>query len=195
MIKDLLLINRSYRRFHQQKPIEYRTLIDLIDLARLSPSPRNLQAFKFVISNSIEMNSKIFPTLAWAGYLSDWDGPEEGERPSAYLVILGDKTISTDFTKDYMQMGAGIVAQSMLIGAAEQGIGGCMIASIQRKKLQEILNLDDSFDIILVLALGKPKEIVVIDDVDQSGNIKYWRDTEQIHHVPKRRIEDLVIKI
>jgi len=195
MIKDLLLINRSYRRFHQQMPIEYGTLIEFINLARLSPSPRNLQAFKFVISNSIEMNSKIFPTLAWAGYLSDWDGPEEGERPSAYLVILGDKTISTDFTKDYMQMGAGIVAQSMLIGAAEQGIGGCMIASIQRKKLQEILNLDDSFDIILVLALGKPKEIVVIDDVDQSGNIKYWRDTEQIHHVPKRRIEDLVIKI
>ncbi len=195
MIKELLKFNRSYRRFYENEQISKETLIELVDLACLSPSPKNLQALKFILSNEIDLNNIIFPALAWAGYLSDWKGPELGERPSAYIVILGDKTISKDFDKDYMHTASGIVTQSILLGAAEKGIGGCIIAAIQRKKLQENLNLDEDFEIMLVLALGKPKEIIVIDDVDGSGNIKYWRDENQIHHVPKRKTVDIILHL
>jgi nitroreductase len=194
MIKDLVIFNRSYRRFFESEKIEREQLVELVDLARLSPSPKNLQALKYIISNEQFENNNIFPTLAWAGYLSDWNGPESGERPSAYIIILADKSISSDFIKDYTQTACGIAAQSILLGAAEKGIGGCMIANIQRKKLHEILGVNENYEILLVIALGKPKEIVVIDEVDKSGSIKYWRDSKQTHHVPKRDLLELILK-
>ncbi|NJO91674.1 MAG: nitroreductase family protein, partial [Chloroflexia bacterium] len=143
-----------------------------------------IQAHKFVLTNEEEENAKVFSTLAWAGYLPDWIGPDEGERPSAYITILADKSISSDFNKDYLYTNSGIISQSILLGAAEKGIGGCIFASIQRKKLAEIFKLPDYLEIMLVIALGKPKELVVIDEL-KNDDIKYWRDDEQRHHVPK----------
>ncbi len=187
MIKDLILKNRSYRRFYQDHKIAMSDLKDLIDLARLSPASRNLQALKYYLSVDREINKKVFSTLAWAGYLKDWDGPEEGERPSGYIVILGDKNLTNNFSCDH-----GIVSQSMLIGAVENGLGGCIFASIKREKLKELLNIEENFDVLLVLALGKPKEEVIIEDA-KDGDIKYYRDENNVHHVPKRRLEDIII--
>src|SRR5512147_357224 len=129
MIHDLVKINRSYRRFNENEPIDREVLVQLIELARLSPSPRNLQPYKFKISTIPEINKRIFECLAWAGYLADWAGPEEGEKPSAYIIILDDKHISANLDKENLNFGCGIVAQSIMLGAAEQGIGGCMISS------------------------------------------------------------------
>lgn len=193
MIKDLVRFNRSYRRFYQNEKIEKATLVELVELARISPSGKNIQAHKFMLSNEAEMNAKIFATLAWAGYLPDWDSPVEGEKPAAYIVILGDKTIEGDLNKDYLHNNAGIICQSMLLGAAEKGIGGCIFGSIQRKKLQETLQIADQYQIMLVIALGKPKEEIVLDEVDESGDIKYWRDENLVHHVPKRKLDDLIL--
>ena len=157
MYKDLVLKNRSYRRFYEHEKIEIPTLMELIDLARLSASGANRQPLKYIVSASEQNNKFIFPTLAWAGYLKDWDGPSEGERPSAYIIILGDKNISPSFGCDH-----GIAAQTILLGATERGFGGCMIASIQRDKLKDVLELENDYEILLVIALGKPKETVVI---------------------------------
>ena len=192
MIKDLVRFNRSYRRFHQNEKISKEFLIELVDLARLSPSAKNIQAHKFVLSNEEGENAKVFSTLAWAGYLPDWMGPDEGERPSAYIIILGDKSISKDFYKDFLYTNSGIISQSILLGAAEKGIGGCIFASIQRSKLAVLLQLPDHLDIMLVIALGKTKETVVIDEM-KNDDIKYWRDEEQAHHVPKRTLKDLIL--
>lgn len=187
MIKDLILKNRSYRRFYQDHIISFDELRELVELARLSPSGRNLQPLKYFLSVDKETNEKIFSTLAWAGYLKDWNGPEEGEKPSGYIVILGDKSITNNFMCDH-----GIVAQSMLLGAVDKGLGGCMFGSIQRPKLKDLLDLDEQLDILLVIALGKPKEVVVVDDV-MYNDIKYYRDENQVHHVPKRDIDILII--
>lgn len=188
-MKDLILKNRSYRRFYQDHKIAIETLTDLVELARLSPSGRNLQPLKYYLSADEETNEKIFSTLAWAGYLKDWDGPEEGEKPSAYIVILGDTRLTTNFMCDH-----GIVSQSMLLGAVEKGLGGCILASVKREKLKEFLALDDFYDVLLVIALGKPKEEVVIEDV-KNEDIKYYRDENQVHHVPKKSLNDLIISI
>ncbi|MDF1549071.1 MAG: nitroreductase family protein [Bacteroidales bacterium] len=193
MIKDLVKFNRSYRRFYQDEAINIETLTELIDLARLSPSAKNIQAHKFIISNNAQRNAEIFETLAWAGYLPDWKGPVESERPAAYIIILGDRTISSNFDNDYMYTNSGIISQSILLGAAEKGVGGCIFASIQRKRLAEIYNLPQEFEIMLVIALGKPKEIVIIDELNEVKSIKYWRDKDQVHHVPKRNLEDLIL--
>lgn len=188
MIQDLVRINRSYRRFYQDAAIDLETLRGLVDLARLSASGANRQPLKYYLSCDPETNARIFARLAWAGYLSDWPGPEEGERPAAYILILGDKEISTSFGVD-----PGIAAQSILLGAVEQGLGGCIIASVQRDELRRDLQLDERYEILLALALGKPKEIVVVDPVGADGSIEYWRDDRGRHHVPKRSLDELIV--
>lgn len=189
MIKDLILKNRSYRRFHEEYKIKLSTLKELINLARLSASGANRQPLKYIISSDSATNKKIFPYLAWAGYLKDWDGPMEGERPSGYIIILGDKNISPSFGCDH-----GIAAQSILLGAAEEGLGGCMIGSIERNNLRNAFNISDNFEILLVIALGKPKEEIILEEMESNGDIKYYRDNKTIHHVPKRKLQDVIIR-
>ena len=188
MIKDLVFHNRSYRRFDQSVKISTETLRELCDLMRLSPSGKNAQPLKYMTISSEDMCAKIFPTLAWAGYLKDWDGPVEGERPAAYIVVLGDTSISSNYGID-----AGLSNQSLLLGAVEKGLGGCIIQSIRREDLLKVLNLPTGFEILYVIALGKPVETVIVEPVGSDGDIKYWRDDKQNHHVPKRELKDLII--
>lgn len=188
MIRDLILRNRSYRRFYQEVDIKLETLRELVDFARLSPSARNAQPLKYILSCEHQRNSLIFPHLAWAGYLTNWSGPCDEERPSAYIIILGDKEIGQSFGCDH-----GIAAQSIMLGATEKGLGGCIIASIEKEGLRKALEIPLQYEILLVLALGKPKETVVIEEVGSNGDIKYWRDSKGIHHVPKRHLANIII--
>jgi nitroreductase len=188
MIHDFVAKSRSVRRFYQDVPIAMETLRALVDLARLSPSARNAQPLRFILSADPEKNALIFKHLAWAGYLKGWGGPPEGERPTGYILILGDTTISPNFGCDH-----GIAAQSILLGAVEAGLGGCIIGSVQRPALMEQLHIDPKYEILLALALGKPKEEIVIERLGPDGDIKYWRDANQVHHVPKRTLDDLII--
>jgi len=189
MIKDLISKNRSYRRFHEEIAIDCETLRGLVDLARHSASAGNMQPLRYVLSCDPAKNSLVFPHLAWARYLKEWPGPVEGERPSAYVIILGDGQITQSFGCDH-----GIAAQSILLGAVEKGFGGCIIASVHRESLREALKISPRCEILLVLALGKPKETVVIDSVAPGGDIRYWRDSQGIHHVPKRSLDDVILE-
>jgi len=188
MISELVEANRSCRRFYEDHQVELKTLEELVDLARLSASGANLQPLKYILACQPKVNAEIFSCLAWAGYLKDWPGPDPGERPSGYIVILGDTTISKEFGVDH-----GIAGQSMLLGAREKGLAGCMIASINRKDMRPMLNIDSHLKILLVLAIGKPKEEVVIESVGADGSILYWRDAEAVHHLPKRALTDIIV--
>lgn len=187
--RDLVLQNRSYRRFDESYTIPRETLVELVSLARCTASAGNLQPLKYILSADQEANDRIFPCLAWAGYLKDWEGPAPGEQPSAYIVILLDKTITKNLMCD-----DGIAAQSILLGAAEMGLGGCIIGSIQREKLRGELQIPEHLMIRLILALGKPVETVVLEDLVPGEGIQYWRDEKGIHHVPKRKLEELIVK-
>jgi len=188
MIRDLVHKNRSYRRFFEDVPIDMADLRDLIDLARLTPSAANKQALRYYLSTSSKMNKVIFPCLSWAGYLKDWTGPAEGERPSAYILLLEKEDHTMGLPYD-----AGIAAQTILLGAVEKGLGGCIIASIHRQKLRDALGLDPTMEILLAIALGKPKEKIVLDEVSADASIRYWRENDGTHHVPKLRLNDIII--
>ncbi|MFC2024942.1 nitroreductase family protein [Chloroflexota bacterium] len=188
MIRDLVLQNRTCRRFYQEVPIERETLRELVDLARLSPCGGNRQSLRYILSCDSEKNALVFPCLGWASYFKDWPGPSDGERPSAHIIILGDTEVSTNFYCDH-----GIAAQSILLGARERGLSGCMHASANKEQLSKALGIPPRYEILLVLSLGKPKEKVVLEEVGPDGDIKYWRDSEGVHHVPKRRLDDIII--
>ena len=187
MLFDLILKTRSYRRFYQSEPIAMEDLHHLIEYARFAGSARNVQPLKYMLINNPEMNAAIFPQLGWAGYLPEWRGPVEGERPAAYIICLLDRRICEEADCDL-----GIATQNILLGATELGLGGCRIASIS-PKLHALLNLPDWARILLVIALGKPKEKVVVDTMFEGDSCRYWRDAEQVHHVPKRGLLDIIL--
>lgn len=190
MLKELVIKNRSYRRFIEEERIEYGTLIDLVGLARNTPSTVNSQALKYILVNNEPECDKVFDTLAWAGMLKNWNGPEKGERPSAYIVILCDLSLGKNKHLD-----VGIAAQTIMLGATEMKLGGCMLGSINREQLSKELDINlNDYSIELVLALGKPKEKVTLVDVDESGSTAYYRDENMVHYVPKRSVQDLIIK-
>lgn len=186
---DLVQRNRSYRRFDESRSIDRETLVEFVDLARHTPSAANSQPLKFMISYRVADNGRIFPHLRWAGALTDWSGPTEGERPAGYVLILGDTTISKKIRWD-----DAIAAQTILLAAAERELGGCMIGSIDREGLRAALNIPEHLEILLVLALGAPAEKVVLHDDTSPDERPYWRDEDGVHHVPKRGLEEVLLK-
>jgi len=183
-LRDLLLRTRSYRRFHQV-PLEEETLVELLELTRLCPSAANRQPLKYLLAWRPEQLAKVFPCLRWAAALAPWPGPGAGERPTGYVAICGDSRISRRCDWD-----AAIAAQAILLGAAERGLGGCMIASIDPAGFRSALGLPEHLDILLVVALGKPSETVVLED-GRPDERPYWRDADDVHHVPKRVLSEL----
>lgn len=188
MIRDLIIANRTCRRFYQEIAVERETLRELVDLARLSASAANRQPLKYILSCDSQKNALIFQCLGWAGALKDWPGPSEGERPSAYIIILGDTEINKAFGCDH-----GIAALSIFLGAREKGLSGCMHGSVKRDELRKALGILPRYEILLVLSLGKPKEKVVLETLEPGGDFNYWRDSDNVHHVPKRRLDDIII--
>ncbi len=188
MIADLIKKNRSFRRFDQTHRIDLNTLSELVDLGRLGASAANLQPLRYILSCNPVVNERVFECLAWAAYLKSWPGPAPGEHPTAYITMVCGpehaKWAATDM---------GIAAQNILLGATEKGLGGCMLGAIKRKALRQVLQIPSEYDILLVLALGKPKETVVIESIPRDAGIEYWRDADDVHHVPKRRLEDIIL--
>lgn len=188
-VNELVLANRSYRRFNESRTISRQELLELTELARNCGSGGNGQPLKYLLSCDAETNARVFPPLKWAGALPDWDGPGEGERPSAYIVILLDTEVSKSPGCDH-----GIVAQTMLLGAVERGLGGCMLGAIDRVALREALAIPERYVISLVVALGEPVEKVVLEGLRPDGSTTYYRDAQNVHHVPKRSLEELIVE-
>jgi nitroreductase len=188
-LKDLFLKTRTCRRFDESHQVGLGTLENMVDLARLSSSGGNRQPLKYLLYNTPAQCEKIFPFLAWAGYFTEWPGPDKGEKPSSYIIILGDKSISDNFGVDH-----GIAAHSIMLGATHEGLGVCMIASIKREELCDELKIPDRFEVLLILAIGKPVEKIIIEEI-KNDDVKYWRDEHGVHHVPKRNLKDLILKL
>ena len=183
---ELLEKTRSYRRFYEEKKISEGDVRDIISAVRLCPSAANLQRIRIApVTDEAECEG-VFSCLGFAGYLRDWPGPVKGERPVAYLVIMAEKKPDVNLAID-----AGLAAEAMLLVAREKGIGGCLFASFTAEGLCAAIGRE-SYEPILVLALGYPKETVVIEDV-KDGNIRYYRDSDEVHHVPKLTLDEITV--
>lgn len=191
-MQEIIAKTRTFRRFVEKDRISTKTLQDLIDLARLGGSARNSQPWQYMLVTDPKVCEQIFPYLGWAGYLSDWKGPIEGERPSAYILCLLNKKWLKG-PESEAQFDLGIATQNILLGAMDQRIGGCRIGAFN-PKLSEVFHLPDHLDLSLVLALGKPRETVIVEECASDEEIKYWRDEKGVHHVPKRSLESCLIE-
>jgi nitroreductase len=185
MFEDLVIGNRSYRRFYQRMPIGMETLRELVNLARLSPSAANRQALKFILASDPVKNAVIYPFIRMDG------NPPEGERPSDYVIILEDMEIRMAMPADY-----GIAAQTIHLAAVEEGFGGCMIGAIDRDGLRQELTIPERYKVLLILALGKPIETQqVIETQTKDGPTHQWWDEDRVRHVPKWPLDDLILEM
>ncbi len=190
-IHDLVLKNRSYRRFDESVSISLETLLNWTDTARLTMSSVNIQPLKYFLSYRIETNIKIRPHIRWAGLLREFNGPGEGENPAAYIIICVDKNIQ-NATLERFAKDIGIAAQTIMLEAANNDYGGCMIGSFDAKEISLSLELPDNWQIGLVCAVGKPAEKVVLEEIEDGSPTAYYRDGDDVHHVPKRKLKDIV---
>jgi len=183
MIYEKIVSRRTVRKY-LQKEVPEEILKKCVDAARLSPSAMNLQPLKYIIVNDEKLLKLVFSTLRWAGYLPEYQ-PSEDEMPRAYIVILLDKNISEHSGHD-----AGIAAMSISMVAYDEGLGSCILGSVDREKLRKILKIPENLRIILVISLGYPAEQPVVEEV-RDGDIKYWLDENGVLHVPKRKFKDI----
>lgn len=191
MLKDLVLRNRSYRGYDESRCVTQEELLDMIDHARLAPSSVNAQPLKYVAVNDSGKTAQIQPLTHWAKAL-DMELPHQGKCPTAFIIICQDMQLSTN-TAAY-QRDVGIVAQTIMLRAAEMGLGGCMIGNFSKEVLSETLQLEERYYPHLILAIGKPDETVILTDVKEDGSVRYYRDENDCHYVPKRSLDDIIIQ-
>ena len=188
--EELIIRNRSYRRFKQVSRADRETLRHLVDIARRTPSGGNRQPLKYVLVDEAAACARLFSHLKWAGALKGWGGPAEGERPTAYVIVLGDTEVAKDPGCDH-----GIACQSMLLAAAERGLGGCMLGAIDRDAIAKDFAIPERYTILLVVALGVPSETCVLEDAKSGGDVTYYRDAASVHHVPKRPLAEIILDL
>ncbi len=186
-IKHLANTTRSYRRFCQIYPVTPELMTQWVDNARVSASAGNKQPLRYRIVTDKEQCAQIFETLTWAAALPDWDGPEPGQRPTGYIIMATD---SETFKGELWRFDAGIAAQTIMLSSTEEGFGGCIMLSFKRGELKKILSMPEDLEPVLVLALGRPIEDIRLVDAVQ-GDTTYYRDEQQVHYVPKRKLEDI----
>ncbi len=192
MLKELIRNTRSIRRFKQEPAPSMADLESLIELARLAPAASNKQPLKYVLVRDPDLLPQVFDCLKWAGYLTDWPGPAPEERPTAYIVFLNDTAISGEASVHLIDLG--LAAQNIVLGAREMGFGACLLGSVDRPRLAEILGVPEGLRIELVAALGAPGEEVRLTASGKDGDIRYWRGEDDVHYVPKRPLSELIVK-
>lgn len=192
MLLDLVKGNRSYRGYDESRYITTEELTSFVELARLTPSSVNAQPLKYYLVNEKEEVATVQKMTKWAKALPELELPHAGECPTAFIVICQDLNLGESLAR--YQKDIGIVAQTMLLGAVEIGLGGCMIGNFSASEVSKTLKLAENIAPVLIVAFGKPQEDIVLVEIGEGESHKYYRDSEDVHYVPKRKLEDIIIK-
>lgn len=187
--KELVMSNRTCRRYDNSKKVEMEKLVEFAELSRYIASGTNKQALRFVLINDEVGCERLYNDLGWAGYLKDWNGPIESERPTAYIVVVAD----TEYAKP-MGEDLGIISQTITLAARSEGMASCIFKAFNPQVVAQSLELEEKYLPMIVVSVGYPVEEVVIDDIRVGEDIKYYRDENGVHHVPKIVLEDLIVK-
>ena len=191
MLKELVKKSRSYRAFNEDRVITKEELLELVDLTRYCPSTVNRQPLKYYLAWEKEEVEKILATTTWAKALKDIKLPYDGKHPTAFIIICQDTDVDANLNRFLRDVG--LVAQTMILGAVEKDLGGIMIGSFHAGKVTEIMSMPENIHPMLVLAFGEPAEEIILHEVDPEDSIGYYRDENDVHHVPKRKLSDIVL--
>lgn len=191
MLKDLVLKNRSYRGFDESYRVTKEELTDLVDIARFTASGANLQPLKYHLITGGEELKRMNELTKWGKMLTQMTLPHPGQFPTAYILVMVDTNICKEPKNADTDLG--IAAQTILLAAVEKGLGGCMIGNFDKEAASGIFPHDEALRPVLAIAVGKPVETVKLTEVGENGSTRYYRDDKDVHYVPKRKTEDLLV--
>lgn len=189
-LRELVEKNRSYRGYDESYHFTKEQLLEYVDLTRFTAASINIQPLKYHITYDPAEAETVFALTKWARALPQMKLPHDGMHPTGFITICQDKNVSANvgrFSKD-----VGIVAQTILLAAVEEGLGGCMIGNYDPEEVKRVMNFPDNLEPLLIVALGKPAEDIRIVPVPADGNTNYYRDENDVHYVPKRSLEDIL---
>ena len=192
MFKDIVKASRSYRGYDESYRFSREELEDFVDCARFAPSSVNAQPFRYYLAWEKEEVDRIQKLTNWARALPEMQLPHPGKCPTGFIIICQDLNLGASIPR--YQKDVGIVAQTMLLSATEKGLGGCMIGSFNAGGIREELKLPEYLVPMLVVAIGEPKETIVLKEIDEGESIAYYRDENDVHYVPKRKLKDIILK-
>lgn len=188
-VYDAIMTRRTIRKFEQKK-VDRKDLERLVDCARVAAYGANVQPLKFAIVDNEETLKKIYPSTKWAGALTD-GAPKENERPAAYIAVLGDKNIKSN---GVFEVEAGAAVTTMMLEAVEMGLGTCWLGAIQRDEIKKTLAVDESLDVVYLMAVGYPMQNSRMVEM-QDGNVKYFESEDGTINVPKRSLEEVLVEV
>ena len=191
MLKELVTKNRSWRGYNENRRVTREELMDLVDHARLCPSSVNGQPFRYYLAWEKEEVDRIQKLTRWARALPQMTLPHPGMCPTAFIIITQDTNIGANLMR--YQKDVGIVAQTMLLAATEKGLGGCMIGNFVAAEVKEELQLPENLAPMLIVAIGEPAEDIRLVEIEEGEPTNYYRDENDVHYVPKRKLEDVVL--
>ena len=191
MIKDLVIKSRSYRGYDESRRVSREELAELVDCARFVPSSVNGQPFKYLLVYEKEQVDRLQPLTGWARALPDMKLPHPGKCPTAFIVICQNTEWDSNLNRYLRDVGA--VAQTMLLAATEKGLGGIMIGNFSPDRVAQAMDLPESIVPMLIVAIGRPDEKIVLTEIEEGQSIKYYRDEQDVHYVPKRKLEDILL--
>ena len=142
MLKDLLKACRSYRGYDESYRFTEEELMELVDHTRYAASSMNIQPLKFYLAWEKEEVDRIQPLTGWAKQMPEMELPHKGMCPTAFIIICQDLSVDDRLARFHRDVG--LVAQTILLAAAEKGLGGCMIGSYGAKPVKECLHLPEN---------------------------------------------------
>ena len=189
-VYDIAVTRRSVRRF-KDKPVPYEVLEKCLNAGRLAPCGRNHQVCEYVVINDAEVLPGIFENIGGSVKMPpEKGGPRPEQAPKAYIIILINKEWEEENRRRISLYDVGMAAENIILVAYEQGLGACPILMFNESNIKPVLNIPDTHDIALVIAMGYPDEAPVAEVATDS--IEGWLDDKLVRHIPKRRLEDIV---
>ena len=182
---DVLYARRTIRKFSQE-PIPKQILTRIVDVARLAPTANNRQPLRFLVIDDPDLCDQVFPYTHWARAIAPAGTPKEGERPTAYIILLVEKELETP----WIAHDAGAAAQTIMLAAQNHRIGTCWMASIEREHIITLLNIPGKYRLDTLISMGYPAERSLYED--EQGDVTYYKDEQGAMHIPKRRLTDIL---
>ena len=185
-LDTLLRKNRSHRAFDSSYTVAKRQLEAIVSVNDKLPSGRNAQTLRFRLLDAPGGGEDFCRFLHLGGYLPELHLPVPGIEPKAFIIVC-----STEAESPIVNIDLGISLQSMALKAVEIGLNALIVKAFNRQEIKEALGLP--LDPLAVLAIGKGTERIVLDEVHTGSDLRYYRDADGTHHVPKIAVSELLI--
>jgi nitroreductase len=136
-------------RSYQEKSVEQDKLDCILEAARLAPSARNMQDWRFVVVTDKAIKSQVAATT---------NRPEVFEKAGAIIAACSNSDHVMRCGQAIGPIDVAIALEHICLQAADLGLGTCWIGSFDADKVRQIISIPDNVAIIELMTVGYPAD-------------------------------------